>query len=49
MKNILKKGLVLVLVYSIFVAYLLFAMKRVEQLEYHEETERVNVVIHYSE
>lgn len=50
MKNILKKGALILTIYSIFAVYLLCASERIERLEEKDETtEKVNVTIKYSE
>ncbi len=49
MMNILKKGFILIGLYSIFTIYLFLASDRIERLENKEEREFVNVSINYSE
>lgn len=48
MKNIFKKGLIILGVYAIFTAYLLFACDRIERLD-ENDTEKVNVSLKFSE
>ena len=49
MKNVLKKGLIIVGIYAIFSAYLFLASNRIERLDNNDDTEKVNVTIKYSE
>ena len=49
MKNVLKKGLVLLVIYGVFTAYLFLASERIERLEREDDTEPVNVSIIYGE
>ena len=49
MKNILKKGAIIVSIYLIFAVYLFCASERIERLEEDDYTEKVNVTINYSE
>lgn len=49
MKNILKKGLVILGIYGIFTAYLLFACDRIERLDNKDDSEKVNVSLKFSE
>lgn len=49
MKNVLKKGLIIVGIYAIFTAYLFLASNRIERLDNNDDTEKVNVTIKYSE
>ena len=49
MKELLKKGLILLAVYSIFTAYLFLASERIERLDQKDDSEKVNVSIIYSE
>jgi len=49
MKNVLMKGLVLLGVYSVFTAYLLFASNRIERLDNKDDTEKVNVSLKFSD
>ncbi len=48
MKNIIKKGIIVVGIYTIFTAYLFMASDRIERLEQDDE-EKVNVSIKFSE
>ena len=49
MKNVLKKGFVLLFIYGIFTAYLFLASERIERLEREDDSEIVNVSIIYGE
>ena len=50
MKNILRKGAIIISIYLIFTVYLLCASERFERLEENDESlEKVNVTIKYSE
>ncbi len=49
MREILKKGLTIFVIYMLFAAYLLFVSNRIERLENREQNEFVNVSINYSE
>ena len=49
MKNVLRKGLIIVSIYAIFTAYLFVASNRIERLDNNDDTEKVNVTIKYSE
>ena len=49
MKNIFMKGLVILGIYGIFTAYLLFASDRIERLDNNDDTEKVNVSLKFSE
>ena len=50
MINIVKKGLVILSIYSIFAIYLLFACDRIERLDNNEELgEKVNVSLKFSD
>ena len=49
MMNVLKKGLVILGIYSIFTAYLLFASDRIERLDENDELEKVNVSLKFSD
>ena len=49
MKNIFMKGLVILGIYGIFTAYLLFACDRIERLDNNDDTEKVNVSLKFSE
>ena len=49
MKNVLKKGLVILGIYAIFTAYLLFACDRIERLDKNDNTEKVNVSLKFSD
>lgn len=48
MKNILKKGIIIVGIYLVFAAYILMASDRIERLD-KNETEKVNVSLKFSE
>ena len=48
MKNIIKKGIVVLGIYAIFTGYLFMASDRIERLE-QDATEKVNVSIKFSE
>ena len=49
MRKICMKGLIIILVYCVFGAYLLLVSERIERLEKQDELEKVNVSINYSE
>ena len=49
MKNLLKKGLILLVIYGVFTAYLFVASERIERLEHEDDSEKVNVSIIYGE
>ena len=49
MREICMKGLIILLVYWWFGAYLLLVSERIERLEKQDELEKVNVSINYSE
>ena len=49
MMNIIKKGLVILGIYGIFTAYLLFASNRIERLDNNDTEEKVNVSLKFSE
>ena len=49
MIEIIKKGIILLGIYSIFTAYLFLASTRFEQIEKQEQEEFVNVSLKYGE
>ena len=49
MKNIIKKGIIIVGIYAIFAAYLLMASDRIERLDKNDDLEKVNVSLKFSE
>jgi hypothetical protein len=49
MKNVLKKGIVLLVIYGVFTAYLFLASERIERLDREDDSEKVNVSIIYGE
>ena len=50
MREIIKKGAILFIIYSIFTVYLFLASERIERLEEQDdEYEKVNVTIIYGE
>jgi hypothetical protein len=49
MKELLKKGLILLVIYGVFTAYLFFASERFERLDREDDSEKVNVSIIYGE
>ena len=49
MKEICKKGFIIMVIYLLFAAYLLLVSNRIERLEKQDELESVNVSINYSE
>ena len=49
MMNVLKKGLVILGIYSIFTVYLLFACDRIERLDNNDDLEKVNVSLKFSD
>ncbi len=48
MKNIIKKGIIVLGIYFVFTAYLFMASDRIERLE-QDDIEKVNVAIKFSE
>ena len=49
MKNFLKKGFILLIIYAIFTAYLFLVSERIERLQREEDEEVVNVSIIYGD
>ena len=49
MKKMIKKGLILLLIYGVFTAYLFLASERIERLDQEDDSEKVNVSIIYGE
>jgi len=49
MKKMIKKGLILLLIYGVFTAYLFLASERIERLDQEDDSEIVNVSIIYGE
>ncbi len=49
MKELIKKGLILLGIYSFFTAYLFLASTRFEQIEKEEKEEIVNVTLNYGD
>ena len=49
MMELIKKGIVLLGIYSLFTAYLFLASERFEQLDKREEEKIVNVSLNYGE
>jgi hypothetical protein len=49
MREIIKKGLILLGIYTIFTVYLFLASARIERLDLEDDREIVNVSLNYSE
>ena len=49
MKNIIKKGLIILGIYGVFTVYLLFACNRIERLDMKDDYEKVNVSLKFSD
>ena len=49
MKNVLKKGLIIMAIYGVFGFYLLFTCDRIERLDNKDTSEKVNVSLKFSE
>ena len=49
MKNIIKKGIIVVGIYLIFTAYILMASDRIERLDRKDSNELINVSLKFSE
>ena len=49
MKNIIKKGIIIVGIYAIFAAYILMASNRIERLDKNDDLEKINVSLKFSE
>lgn len=49
MKNIIKKGIIIVGIYLLFAAYILMAADRIERLDKNDDTEKVNISLKFSE
>lgn len=49
MKNIIKKGIIIIGIYLVFAAYILMASNRIERLDKDDSTEMVNVSLKFSE
>ncbi len=49
MKNIIKKGIIIVGIYLVFAAYILMASDRIERLDKKDTTEKVNVSLKFSD
>ncbi len=49
MINVLKKGIILLGVYSAFTAYLFLASERIENLDHKDREEIVNVSLNYGD
>ena len=49
MKNIIKKGIIIVGIYLVFAAYILMASNRIERLDKNDSIEKVNVSLNFSE
>ena len=49
MMNIIKKGIIIVGIYTVFAAYILMASDRIERLDKNDNLEKVNVSLKFSE
>lgn len=49
MRNIIKKGIIIIGIYLVFAAYILMASNRIERLDKDDSTEMVNVSLKFSE
>lgn len=48
MKNVFVKGLIIVGIYLVFIAYILFACNRIERLDEQSDTKNVAVSLNFS-
>lgn len=48
MKDVVKKGLIIVGIYLLFIAYILFACDRIEKLDDQSDTKNVAVSLNFS-
>jgi hypothetical protein len=49
MREIIKKGIIILSIYAIFTAYLFLVSERVERLDLEDDREIINVSLNYSE